>query len=203
MNGIRVYVEGGGSKRAGKDALRRGFGRFLEPLRELARSKRLGWKVVACGSRNDAFADYSTAVRQYQDEYVLLLVDSEGAVTGSAHDHLSATDGWTVDAGRADDFHLMVQLMETWLVADPASLAAYYGAGFRPAKLPASSNLEKVSGADVLNSLQSATANCKKGKYCKRHGLELIGLADPKEVSTAAAHCYRLFEVVTQRIAAA
>lgn len=74
---IALYVEGGGNSRQTKDKLREGFGEFLTELRALARSKRIGWRIVACGSRNEAYDDFCTAMRQNPDAFNVLLVDSE------------------------------------------------------------------------------------------------------------------------------
>ena len=73
-------------------------------------------RVVACGSRNDAFRDFKIALRERverkDDEYPILLVDSEDPVAGSdrsdanpsgAWSHLSRRDDWTRPSGAKDD----------------------------------------------------------------------------------------------------
>lgn len=55
MKHIAIYMEGGGDHKAGKAALRQGMDALLQPLKEIARSHALGWKLVPplqndCGS---------------------------------------------------------------------------------------------------------------------------------------------------------
>jgi hypothetical protein len=91
---IRIYVEGGGDGSESKAAIRQGFGQFLDPLRQLARSRRIRWQVVACGGRNSAFDDFKTALGSHEDAFNLLLVDSEAPVSQPPWDHLLVRDGW-------------------------------------------------------------------------------------------------------------
>jgi Domain of unknown function (DUF4276) len=200
VKGIRVYVEGGGQHRAGRDALRRGFGSFLEGLREAARRKRVRWNVVACGSRDDAFEDFTTARSVYPDDFVLLLVDSEGPVTGSVRSHLAGRDGWALSTNDEDRLHIMVQQMESWLVSDPLGLQKFYGRGFRPDALPARPNVEDVPRNEVVRALERATADTKKGRYSKRHGLEAMGVVQAGPIRARAPHCERLFVTVKEAI---
>ena len=44
MNGIAIYLEGGGDGLDTKDALRRGMEAFLSQLKEAAREKGMPWK---------------------------------------------------------------------------------------------------------------------------------------------------------------
>ncbi|MET0795268.1 MAG: hypothetical protein ABW061_27360, partial [Polyangiaceae bacterium] len=55
MNGIAIYVEGGGNTAATRAVLRQGLTEFLAPLRDLARAKKRSFKIVLCGSRQEAF----------------------------------------------------------------------------------------------------------------------------------------------------
>ena len=47
--------------------------------------------------------------------------------------------------------------METWLVAHPEALAAYYAQGFRSTALPNAANLEMVAKLDIERALSHAT----------------------------------------------
>jgi hypothetical protein len=82
---IRIYVEGGGDQRAGKDALQRGISQFLNPIREMARKKRISFRVIACGSRNSAFGDFDYALRSHPEAINILLIDAEGLVHHQIH----------------------------------------------------------------------------------------------------------------------
>lgn len=47
---IRIYVEGGG--KGSLPLIRKGFSEFLSSIRDLARSRRIGWTIVPCGPRS-------------------------------------------------------------------------------------------------------------------------------------------------------
>lgn len=61
MNGVAVYMEGGGETAEAKAQIRLGMSEFLRDLREAARRKRWFWKVVPCGSRVEARDSLSTS----------------------------------------------------------------------------------------------------------------------------------------------
>ena len=113
MKHVAIYMEGGGDRAAGKAALRQGMDALLQPLKELARSHALRWKLVACGGRDRAFRAFGKAAGD-DDALVVLLVDSEGPVSASAVAHLAQRDGWDLRWADEDAIHLMVQVMETW-----------------------------------------------------------------------------------------
>ena len=71
---MRLYVEGGGDSSTLKTACRAGFSEFLR------KAGLRGYlpRIVACGSRTNAFDSFCTAVAA--GEEALLLVDSESAV---------------------------------------------------------------------------------------------------------------------------
>ncbi|MDR0720595.1 MAG: hypothetical protein LBF78_13230, partial [Treponema sp.] len=55
---VKIYVEGGGDTHTLRTACRRGFSGFLEK----AGLKGYMPRIVACGSRNNAYADFCTAM---------------------------------------------------------------------------------------------------------------------------------------------
>ncbi|BDI33230.1 hypothetical protein CCAX7_52810 [Capsulimonas corticalis] len=204
MKEIKIYVEGGGDSHATRSELRKGFGEFTRSLRTLAQSKRLRYGIVACGSRNDAFDMFQTALRQNDPDILnFLLVDAEASVKQniSPWKHLSerAGDRWEQPAGVSDDqCHLMVQSMETWIAADLNALRKFYGKGFREKLIPATNDVETIDKVRLFSALKDATAHSeKKGQYHKtKHGFALIGLVDPMLVRSKAAHCERFFQMI-------
>jgi hypothetical protein len=103
------------------------------------------------------------------------MVDAEGPVQSSPWAHLQARDGWTAPSGAGDEHcHLMVQTMEAWFIADPESLAKYYGQGFRRNSLPATSNVESIPKNTLEPALIHATKETRKGRYHKRSDMALI-----------------------------
>ena len=83
MSGIAIYMEGGGDGKENRAALRQGMDAFLQPLKEAARAKALHWKLVCCGTRNEAFQRFRDAVNSRDDAVNVLLVDAEEI--GRAH----------------------------------------------------------------------------------------------------------------------
>jgi hypothetical protein len=134
----------------------------------------------------------------------MLLVDSECAITeASGWEHLRARDGWDRPGGARDEqAHLMVECMEAWFLADREQLAGYFGQGFAESALPANANPEAVAKSDLLESLKSATRNCKtKARYDKgKHSFEILGKLNAQAVGRACAHAKRLLDVLRQTL---
>lgn len=192
MTEIRVYVEGGGDGKDTKAAIRAGFSQFLN------RGLRRKVKVIACGSRNSALAGFETELRCNPEAVCLLLVDAEGPVRGRSWEHLEDRDRWQRPLEAADEHcHLMVQTVEAWLVADPETLARFYGQQFQQGALPRRGDVEAVPKADLLAALDEATRKTQKGRYHKiHHCAKLLGLLDPARVRARARHCERLLETL-------
>jgi hypothetical protein len=127
----------------------------------------------------------------------MLLVDSEEAVAPghTVWQHLKArpSDGWDKPNGASDDqAFLMVQVMETWFLADHAMLRSYFGPSLRDKHLRAWPALENVPKPDVFNALEKATAGCDK-KYSKgKVSYELLGQVNPTLVEAACPHAKSL-----------
>lgn len=200
MKEIRIYVEGGGDKDS-KAAIRAAFSQFLDRYRMHARSRKLRWEVIACGSRESAYEKFSDAENRNGDAFNVLLVDSEGPVQGTARQHLTRLDRWKLNAVADDQVHLMVEAMESWFLTAPDKLAAYYGKGFARGALPPNPDVESIPKAVVLNGLDQATRGTKKGRYQKgSHAPAILKLLDPAEVR--APHCARLLEALDRRLSA-
>lgn len=178
------------------------MGAFLSPLRERARSRKVGWTVTACGSRGDAFRDYKIGLKSHSDAFNILLVDSEDAVPPSLSpwEHLRRRRGdeW-VKPMNVSDAHcqLMVQTMEAWFLADPEALAGYYGDGFRSHHLPSSATIERIDRGQLEVLLNKAAHDTSKGEYKKiRDGAALLQRIRPAKVREALPHCDRLFSTI-------
>ena len=210
MNGIAIYLEGGGDGLDTKDALRRGMEAFLSQLREAAREKGMPWKLVACGSRTTAFNGWDKGRSDARYPIRLLLVDAESPVSRGIAEHLATRqeDQWPISDSDEDRVHLMVQVMvqvmETWIIADVPALVCYYGKGFREEALPSAKPLEDVLKYDIRHALRKATKETHSGRYHKtRHAPDLLERIDPDLVRKRCRMCDRLFEVVDGLIRAA
>src|SRR5262249_33320457 len=154
-DGIRIYIEGGGDAAEGKTRLREGFAVFFKDLVQRCRARHLGWSIVACGSRESAYDKFCHAVRDHRDSFCVLLVDAESPVTTSPWEHLRNQDRWNLPVTSDDHCHLMVLVMESWLMADPDALERFYGQGFRRKELPPHSNVEAISKETIETALKA------------------------------------------------
>ena len=156
---LAIYMEGGGGKRGSSRAeLRQGMEVFLAEIKDACRVRRWHWKLVCCGSRNEAHRQFQNARTNRNAGLVVLLVDSEGPVGAWSYSaHLTARDGWGLDDIDDDVVHLMTQTMETWIVADSDALGRYYHQGFYRNALPRRPDLEEVSKIDIAQAQDRAS----------------------------------------------
>lgn len=208
---VKLYVEGGGDSKALKSECRRAFREFLEK----SGLKNQMPAIAASGSRRFAYDDFCMALASGQ--VALLLVDSEAPVA-PAHQaakqaanwrpwlHLKHRqgDGWHKPTGAKDaDCHLMVECMESWLLADRETLKGYFGQGFQESALPAAEkSVESIRKADVMAALKHATRGCKtKGEYGKgAHSFDLLARIDPAKVLAASPWAQRWVDEVKARM---
>ena len=207
MSAVVICMEGGGRSARAKDALRRGMDVFLGDLKNEVRKRRWRWRLVACGGRREAYEAFRRACEHAREgEITILLVDAEAPVTApTPAEHLRTRpgDGWDLTGLPGENVHLMVQIMETWIVADPDALAAYYGQHFNGNALPGTDDLETVAKDTVADALERATRRTRKGRYHKmRHAAGLLARIDPAKARQRCRHCARLFDTLGTAVAA-
>jgi hypothetical protein len=193
---IRIYVEGGGDHKDQKRTLRTAFDAFLEPVKTLARQKRIKWSLMPSGGRTTAHDDFITAMRVFPEATVILLVDSEGEVRNSPKDYLTRKEtGWDLSGAAEENIHLMVQTMEAWFMADKDVLVKVFGPKFNLNNLPQRANVEGIPKSDLKNKLKRMTkAINKRNEYNEIfHGSLILEMIDPSKVRNCAPHCDRLF----------
>ena len=206
MRGIAVYPEGGGPGPDTREALRLGMDAFPGDLRTRARAREMNRKLVACGGRDEAFAAWSSPTADTRYPIRLLLVDSEGPVSGGFADHLAnrREDRWPISHTDEERIHLMIQFMETWIAADPSALTDFHGAGFRSEALPSQHLLEGFRKKQIEAALTRATKATGKGRYHKtRHAPALPARIAPHRVRERCPAGSRLFTVVGNLIQSA
>jgi len=194
----RIYVEGAAQD---SDYARRQCRRAFQDFFMAAGLKGKLPRTVPCGGRQSAYDNFVTAVRNPQsDALPLLLVDSETAAQKgrTVWEHLKARpgDNWDKPKGVKDDqAFLMVQVMESWFLADREALKAFFGKGFRGQSIPKSPHLEDVPKDRVLRSLEQATAACGPNKYAKGSlSFSLLAAISPAKVEAASPNAKALFE---------
>jgi hypothetical protein len=198
---IAIYAEGGGDSAQQKADLRTGLNGLLSAAKSKAQAKRIRWTLTPCGGRQQTYDAFINALEKNADRVNILLVDSEGPVAGLTGDadadaietvrHLTNRDQWDLTNTVPARIHLMVQCMEAWIVADPDTLAVFYGQNFARNALPIRQNLEDEAKQDIYDKLAKATGNCllKKGPYRKiKHASQLLQRVSAEKV---AARCPR------------
>jgi hypothetical protein len=208
VSAVRIYVEGGGDSNVTRAKLRTGFNLFLSELHAAARANRIGWSVIACGGRQAAYDDFCIALREHPEAFNVLLVDSEKPVAAKRPYwlHLKDLGAWDCPAGVTDEqCFLMVQSMETWLIADRDALAKYYGQGFLMNASPRTANVESIDKVQLYDALLRATVNTRsKGEYHKtNHAFEILATVKAGVVRERAPECKRLFSVLAEKVGAA
>ena len=175
----------------GSPALREGFSGFFSGISG-ARPKLVDGKSFANTIRAFVIAAERGGAANF------LLVDSDGPDEGRLLRKVTGNPEWkrgaTVPEGRV---HFMVEIMESWLLADKDALEAYYGQGFRPARLPANPRVEQIPKDDVTDGLHDATRDTGKGPYNKtKHAPSILARVDADKVRDAAPSCSRLFRAI-------
>lgn len=206
VEAIKIYVEGGG-KGTNKNAtikLQRGFDAFLKELKELANAKKIRLQIIPSGSTDETYDQFILAVENSPQSFNLLLVDSDEAVADNQTARVFLQNKhkkWRLEHVDDEQCHLMVQIMESWFIADVDALKTYYGQGFKESVIPQNQNVEEIAKKTVEKSLKDATAKTKKGRYHKiKHGGDLLERVEAKKVRQAAHFCEILFQVITKKI---
>ena len=195
---VKVYVEGGGDSKALKTACRQGFSTFIKKAGLAGRMP----SIVACGSRAKTFDRFRKAVANKQT--ALLLVDGEGPVTETGPwQHLKRQDNWDRPKAATDlQCHLMVQVMESWFLADPDALKSFYGRDFREGSLPANRRIEEISKQDVERGLKHASRYTKKGDYYDnkaKHSFAILAVLNPAKVRCKSRYADRFLSELERR----
>ena len=154
--------------------------------------------VVRGGGRSQTLDMFATAVTHPRPgELPLLLVDSEEPIAAghTVWQHLKAQANLDRPPGARDDqAFLMVQVMETWFLADRTLLREYFGASLRNQHLRQWPVLEDVSKPTVYTALDLATAGCTK-QYAKgKVSFELLERLNPALVESACPHAKSLLD---------
>ena len=200
---VRLYIEGGGDK-AGRVRLRKAFREFLRDVDQLARRRQIRFSPEPFGDRQRTFTAFRLALEDSTDDFVALLVDSEAPVQAKgpwAHLKHDSGDRWDNPGCEDKNCHLMVQMMEAWLIADAERLQEYYGRDFHAKSLPATTNVEEIPKGTLEDALKNATRKSRKGAYHKgRDSAAILAMVRAGEVQRKAPHCKRLFDTLAAEI---
>jgi hypothetical protein len=197
-----IYLEGGGAGAQSKDVdirCREGFRNLLENCGFQRRMPRL----VACGARESAFDDFSSAHSSGQAEYVGLWIDSEDPLPDleAAWQYLQAREHWNRPSGAADDQVLfMTTCMETWFVADRAALKAHFGAELQDSSLPPLDQMERRTRHDVQDKLSRASRDCSNSYEKGRRSFAILGKLNPELLERLLPSFARVRRILNARL---
>jgi hypothetical protein len=203
---IHLFIEGGakGSNKDITNDLRKGFSTFFKEIIERARDKRIKWKIYLCNDSAETCKAFNLALNEKDDDcFNAILVDSDAPIeeTSTRLQHIQNQHNCNLENADEEQCHLMVQVTETWFVADVESVKSYYGKDFNANAIPKTADVEKIFKDDVLQALKTATRKTKKGEYHKiKHAAELLETVEPRKVRTAAKHCEIVFSTLESKI---
>lgn len=188
-----IHAEGGGEGQLYDTLFRQAWASFF---RRAGLANRMP-RVVRGQGREQTIANFLKALRQPDaDVLPLLLVDSEGPVPAGqgAWEFLNAEPGIRLPASVSDQVFLMVQLMETWFLADRDLLRRYFAGCLRENVFRAWPDLEAVPKETVLRTLDQATVDCRN-RYAKgKVSFDLLGQLDSTLVENTCPHAKLLLD---------
>jgi len=195
----KIYVEGGGDSKEQQARCREGFRKLIAKA-GFVRPRSPA--IVACGPRGDTYDRFKIAVSGKDNDYMILLVDSEEPVGNPSEDtesdaawkHLKICDGWECPAGVANDqAQLMVTCMETWIMADHQTIIDFFGQNLQASALLPPQNLEARTRHEVQDKLHHATRNCGRDRaYAKgKKSFQILGELNPGTLKNHLPHFRR------------
>ncbi len=191
---VKLYVEGAAARNdLMRQRCREAFSVFFQAARVTLRPR-----TVPCGGRQAAYDAFVNAVSTGKpDELPLLLVDSEDAIAVdlSKWQHLKRRDDWDRPDGVGDDqVFLMVQVMESWFLADRAALRHHFGSCFSEQPFRSWPDLEAIPKQTVYDVLQKASAACTQPYRKGDISFKILGSLNPGKVEAACPHASELLE---------
>lgn len=188
-----IHAEGGGEGQLYDTLFRQAWASFFRHAGLATRMPR----VIRGQGREQTIANFIRALRNPDAGVLpLLLVDSEGPVPSgqSAWEFLNGDAGIPLPQTVSGQVFLMVQLMETWFLADPETLRRYFGQEFRDNAFRAWPSLEAVPKQTVLSTLAQATAGCKRPYAKGKVSFDLLGQVNPTRVESSCPHARQLLD---------
>lgn len=173
--------------------LKTGFDCFFASLRALARRRGSSVQPVAA---KDGLSAFRKAMRSHPNAWNVLLKDSEMPVPNDRRVLLTSHG---IDDSHTANVFWMVELMESWFLADPEAVEIYYGLSSN--SMQRTADVERLSKRDVQRRLKQVTRRTSKGEYHKvKHAPYLLQRLDAQRVQACAEHCRELFNRLATRM---
>jgi hypothetical protein len=163
----------------------------LNEIYEAARAKEYRVELVA--TDGTPVQDYYNGLKANPRAWNVLLLDSDAPARVFAE----MCTGKRIEASEEGSVFWMVQIMESWFLADMAALREYFGNRFREAAATGNPRVEEVPKVDVMSRLNAAAG----GDYHKvKDGTNLLARVDPLRVRKAAPNCDRMFSTILRAL---
>jgi hypothetical protein len=161
-------------------------------------------RIVACGGRAATFDDFTTALSRSDDfEFVAMLIDSERPLSSieATWRHLTEHEGWQQPRTADDEQVLfMTTCMETWIIADRATLAKHFGSALRTSALLPLQDLELRDRHAIQDSLEQATRQCSNAYRKGRRSFEVLGRLNPDVLDLHLPSFSRSRRILNERL---
>ncbi|MCC7246947.1 MAG: DUF4276 family protein [Saprospiraceae bacterium] len=196
---VKIYIEGGSAQDKSIYSLfREAWSKFFESAGLKGRMP----KAIPSFGRHDTYRDFCLAFNNARpNERILLLIDSEKPLVKneSIWKQLSKESMPPPEGAGEEHIFLMIQVMETWFLADIDALNLYFRPDFKATKIPKWNDLESVPKESVFKALEDATASCPKKQYAKgKISFELLKAVSTKKVTEKCPSAARLIEHLKQ-----
>jgi hypothetical protein len=158
-----------------------------------------GRLIIRLGkNKAETVKDFLRAISEKPASSLILLIDSDAPDNGSLLPNIMETPLWRQHAPKklsTPAVHWMVQVMESWLVADENALRSYYKKKLKPEALPKRENVEDITPSQVLRALSRASG----GTYDKAsHAPKILEQLDPEKVRARAINCDRFLAFIAK-----
>ncbi len=90
--------------------------------------------------------------------------------------------------------YLMVQVMETWFLADRETLKLHFGRSFNERHINQWSELEEAPKEDILHGIKMATRKCSRPYTKGATSFAILGKIDPAQVEQSCPHAKAFLE---------
>ena len=183
---VFVVIEGGAKGHKADARFREGYRSFLTKIAPSnIKGRPVALEPIRGEGRTNAHKKFAQQRILHPSALVILLIDTDAPFTKKqgVWSFLESRDH-TIKPNWATESHayLMVQCVETWIVADHQTLKIHYGPKFRSSALPSRTGLEDKPHHDVQKALEDATSTCQKDKYDHVDSSDLIKIIDPKRI---------------------
>ena len=179
----RIYIEGGAKGPDSKEIKIRCQEAFHKLLDKMGIKRKP--RLKACGGRQSVYDDFCTAHASQTADYVAMLIDSEDPITDVektwAHlESVTTVPKWDKPNGAIDEQVLfMTTCMETWLIADRATLRQHYGDKLQETALFPLNDLEKRQRHAVQDAIINATRKCSNAFKKGERSYAVLGKLNP------------------------